>query len=70
VNWGDHYLLLADYAAYIAAQEQVDAAYQHREAWSIMALRNVAAMGPFSADRTIGEYADKIWKCTPLELAS
>ena len=30
----------------------------------------VAAMGPFSADRTIGEYADKIWKCTPLELAS
>ncbi len=68
VNWGDHYLLLADYAAYIAAQEQVDAAYQHRDAWSIKALRNVAAMGPFSADRTIGEYADKIWKSTPLEL--
>jgi starch phosphorylase len=70
VNWGDHYLLLADYAAYIAAQEQVDVAYQNREAWAIMALRNVAAMGPFSADRTIGEYADKIWKSTPLELAS
>ncbi|HCX80485.1 MAG: glycogen phosphorylase [Curvibacter sp. RIFCSPHIGHO2_12_FULL_63_18] len=70
VNWGDHYLLLADYAAYIAAQEQVDAAYQNREAWAIKALRNVAAMGPFSADRTIGEYADKIWKSTPLELAS
>jgi len=70
VNWGDHYLLLADYAAYIAAQEQVDAAYQHRDAWAIKALRNVAAMGPFSADRTIGEYADKIWKSTPLELAS
>lgn len=70
VNWGDHYLLLADYAAYIAAQEQVDVAYQNREAWAIMALHNVAAMGPFSADRTIGEYADKIWKSTPLELAS
>nr|WP_315496441.1 glycogen/starch/alpha-glucan phosphorylase [uncultured Rhodoferax sp.] len=70
VNWGDHYLLLADYAAYIAAQEQVDVAYQNREAWAIKALRNVAAMGPFSADRTIGEYADKIWKSTPLELAS
>ncbi|PQA75697.1 glycogen/starch/alpha-glucan phosphorylase [Rhodoferax sp. TS-BS-61-7] len=70
VNWGDHYLLLADYAAYIAAQEQVDVAYKNREAWAIMALRNVAAMGPFSADRTIGEYADKIWKSTPLELAS
>lgn len=70
VNWGDHYLLLADYAAYIAAQEQVDVAYQSKEAWSVMALRNVAAMGPFSADRTIGEYADKIWKSKPLELAS
>ncbi|BDT72394.1 maltodextrin phosphorylase [Comamonadaceae bacterium OS-4] len=70
VNWGDHYLLLADYAAYIAAQEQVDVAYQNKEAWSVMALRNVAAMGPFSADRTIGEYADKIWKSKPLELAS
>jgi starch phosphorylase len=70
VNWGDHYLLLADYAAYIAAQEQVDLAYQSKEAWSVMALRNVAAMGPFSADRTIGEYAEKIWKSKPLELAS
>ncbi|CAM8625945.1 GlgP Glucan phosphorylase [Comamonadaceae bacterium] len=70
VNWGDHYLLLADYAAYIAAQEQVDVAYQSKEAWSVKALRNVAAMGPFSADRTIGEYADKIWKSKPLELAS
>lgn len=70
VNWGDHYLLLADYAAYIATQEQVDVAYQSKDAWSVMALRNVAAMGPFSADRTIGEYADKIWKSKPLELAS
>ena len=70
VNWGSHGLLLTNYAAYIAAQEQVDAAYQNREAWAIKALRNVAAMGPFSADRTIGEYADKIWKSTPLELAS
>jgi starch phosphorylase len=70
VNWGDHYLLLADYADYIAAQEQVDVAYQSKEAWSVKALRNVAAMGPFSADRTIGEYAEKIWKSKPLELAS
>ncbi len=68
VNWGDHYLLLADYAAYIAAQEQVDSTYQDRDAWAVKALRNVAAMGPFSSDRTIGEYAQTIWRSKPLEL--
>jgi len=59
--WGDHYLLLADYASYIAAQEQVDAAYLNTHDWTVKALRNVAGMGPFSADRTIAEYAEKIW---------
>jgi starch phosphorylase len=28
----------------------------------------VAAMGPFSSDRTIGEYAQTIWRSKPLEL--
>jgi glycogen phosphorylase len=59
--WGDHYLLLADYASYIAAQERVDAAYLQPNDWAIKALRNVAGMGPFSSDRTIAEYAEKIW---------
>jgi starch phosphorylase len=68
VTWGDHYLLLGDYASYIAAQEKVDAAYEDPQAWAIMALRNVAAMGPFSADRTIAEYADKIWNIPGLNV--
>jgi len=68
VSWGDHYLLLADYASYLQAQERVDRAYQEPQQWSIKALRNVAAMGPFSADRTIAEYADQIWKCGRLAL--
>ena len=67
-TWGDHYLLLADYASYIAAQERVDAAYLQTGDWAIKALRNVAGMGPFSADRTIGEYAEKIWKCAPVKM--
>ena len=68
VTWGDHYLLLGDYAAYVAAQDKVDAAYLDPQAWAIMALRNVAAMGPFSADRTIAEYAEKIWNIPALEV--
>jgi starch phosphorylase len=68
VNWGDHYLLLADYAHYIAAQERVDAAYLQPERWTEMALRNVAAMGPFSSDRTIGQYAREIWHSEPVNV--
>jgi starch phosphorylase len=68
ITWGDHYLLLADYASYVAAQAQVDLAYQDKNDWSIKALRNVAGMGPFSADRTIAEYAEKIWHSPALDI--
>ena len=63
VNWGDHYMLLADYQSYIDAQDRVDLAYRDSTDWAIKAMRNVAGMGPFSADRTIAEYAQDIWKC-------
>ena len=68
VNWGDQYLLLADYASYIAAQERVDTLYRTPDAWARKALRNVAGMGPFSSDRTIAEYARDIWRVGPLLL--
>jgi starch phosphorylase len=68
ITWGDHYLLLADYASYVAAQARVDLAYQDKHDWTIKALRNVAGMGPFSADRTIAEYAEKIWHSPALEI--
>jgi starch phosphorylase len=59
---GDHYMLLADYASYIATQEQVSMVYQNQEEWTRRAVLNVARMGKFSSDRTIREYADKVWK--------
>jgi starch phosphorylase len=42
---GDHYLLLADYAAYIACQEKVGALYRDPQAWARKAILNVAGMG-------------------------
>jgi len=63
---GDHYLLLADYQAYVAAQARVDMLYRNREAWVRQAIANVAGMGPFSADRTIRAYAADIWRVQPL----
>jgi starch phosphorylase len=62
---GDHYLLLADYAAYVAAQARVDTLFRDPEAWAAAAIRNVAGMGVFSSDRAIGEYARRIWRVEP-----
>ncbi len=64
---GDQYLLLADYASYIACQDSVGLLYQDQEAWSRHAVLNVARMAKFSSDRTIGEYAKNIWNVKPLK---
>lgn len=63
---GDHYLLLADYASYVAAQGRVEALYRDRKQWMRSAILNVAGMGKFSSDRAISEYAQKIWGAIPV----
>lgn len=65
---GDHYLLLADYAAYITCQDAVSDLYRNPSQWIKQAILNVAGMGKFSSDRTIGEYAETIWKAAPVEV--
>ena len=62
---GDHYQLLADYDAYVAAQARVDDRFRDPHAWARSALLNIANMGMFSADRTIREYAQQIWRLEP-----
>jgi starch phosphorylase len=66
LDYGDHYLLLADYAAYIAMQGEVDALFNDGNAWAAKAIRNVAGMGPFSSDRTISEYVEGTWRTQPV----
>ena len=68
VNWGDHYLLLADYRSYIDTQDRVDALYRSADEWTRQAVLNVAGMGFFSADRTIAEYAQDIWHSPSVQL--
>lgn len=66
LSQGDHYLLLADYASYLACQKQVEAAFQDKESWVKKAILNVANMGKFSSDRTVMQYAKEIWGTEPV----
>ena len=68
VDWGDHYMVLADFAAFLEAQEAADRRFVDTPAWTASAIENVAGMGQFSSDRAIAEYARDIWRVKPLEL--
>jgi starch phosphorylase len=57
----DEYLHLADFSAYLAAQEAVGQAYRDPSGWTRKAIINVARMGKFSSDRTVAAYAHDIW---------
>jgi glycogen phosphorylase len=62
---GEPFLVLADYAAYSIAQDQADALYVLEDRWTHKAVINCLNMGYFSSDRSIREYADRIWAVRP-----
>jgi len=65
----DPFLVLADYADYVACQERVSAAWQDQDHWTRMSILNTARGGKFSSDRAVREYSDNIWKLKPLRIA-
>ncbi len=67
---GDAYLVLADYADYVRAQAEAGRAYLDRENWARMSILNTARMGRFSSDRSVLEYAERIWKVMGCEHGS
>jgi starch phosphorylase len=61
----DPFLLLADFRSYLDAQHAVSRAWRDEERWTRMSILNVARMGRFSSDRSIGEYCRDIWSVEP-----
>ncbi|NLD88466.1 MAG: glycogen/starch/alpha-glucan phosphorylase [Clostridiales bacterium] len=57
----DTYMLLADFDSYCEAHRKVDEAYKDKPRWNRMSLMNIANAGRFSSDRSIRDYANKIW---------
>ncbi len=67
LNGGDPFMVLADYRAYLACDARADRLYCDPDAWFRSAIINTARMGFFSSDRTVSEYAEKIWGITPVD---
>jgi glycogen phosphorylase len=61
-SWGDYWMVCADFADYVKAQQRAAALYSDEDAWTISSIMNTAASGKFSTDRTIREYNKDIWK--------
>ena len=57
----DPYLCLADFESYRRTQLAVSECYREKERWNKMSFYNIAASGYFAADRSITEYAERIW---------
>ncbi len=64
----DPYMCLADFESYRQTHESMIAAYADKTRWNRMSLLNVAASGYFAADRSIEEYATRIWGLKRLSL--
>lgn len=64
----DRYFVVYDLPDYIRAQQSVEQQYLDSSRWARLALNNIAGMGYFTTDRSIKNYAEKIWKLAPIEV--
>ncbi|HVV87237.1 MAG TPA: glycogen/starch/alpha-glucan phosphorylase [Kofleriaceae bacterium] len=64
----DAFFVLADFRSYLEAQARVAAAWREPDTWTRASILNTARAGRFSSDRAIREYAERIWKVSPVKV--
>jgi starch phosphorylase len=71
LSHSDPFFVLADFEAYLQAQQRIDGRWQDQRGWHHSSLMNTARSGFFSSDRSIQDYAERVWKvhAMPVELA-
>jgi starch phosphorylase len=64
----DPFLVLADFRSYVDCQRRVDEHWRQPQRWVRSSILNCARAGRFSSDRSISEYAEQIWRISPVRL--
>lgn len=64
----DPYMCMADFSSYKQTREIMLADYEDRSGWAKKSLKNIAASGVFSSDRSIKEYAENIWNLKQIKI--
>lgn len=64
----DPFLVLADFADYVACQQRVNDAWRDERRWTRMSIMNTARSGKFSSDRAIREYCERIWNARAVRI--
>jgi starch phosphorylase len=67
MGFADPYMVVADFDSYKKIHRKIYNDYANAYAWNKKSLVNIAKAGKFSSDRSIVDYAEKIWKVTPVD---
>jgi starch phosphorylase len=62
--------VVADSADYSRAQNAVDQAWRNPTGWTRSSITNTMCCGFFSSDRSIADYAERIWNLQPVPVGS
>ncbi|KAJ1561671.1 Non-essential glycogen phosphorylase, partial [Cladochytrium tenue] len=64
----DYYIIGKDFPSYLETLDKINTAFVDKDEWAKKSIRATAGMGKFTSDRSIQDYAEKIWKMTPPHL--